>query len=54
LGKRTAHQSSGDQASGAAHDDGFLTASLQATPMAEALYARIGFTAVGTWEEWVR
>ncbi|MGZ8781992.1 MAG: GNAT family N-acetyltransferase [Gaiellaceae bacterium] len=32
---------------------GFLTASLQATPMAERLYARLGFRPVGAWQEWV-
>ena len=34
-------------------DAGFVTASLQATPMAESIYARVGFRAVGHWQEWV-
>jgi ribosomal protein S18 acetylase RimI-like enzyme len=36
-----------------ARDHGFLTASLQATPMAESIYARVGFRQVGHWQEWV-
>lgn len=36
-----------------ARDRGFLTASLQATPMAERLYARLGFRPVSAWQEWV-
>jgi ribosomal protein S18 acetylase RimI-like enzyme len=32
---------------------GFVTASLQATPMAESIYARVGFRPVGHWQEWV-
>ena len=36
-----------------ARERGFLTASLQATQMAEALYARLGFSPVGTWQEWI-
>jgi ribosomal protein S18 acetylase RimI-like enzyme len=34
-------------------DRGFVTASLQATPMAESIYARVGFRPVGHWQEWV-
>jgi GNAT superfamily N-acetyltransferase len=36
-----------------ARDVGFVTASLQATPMAESMYARVGFRPVGHWQEWV-
>ncbi|HEY9375940.1 MAG TPA: GNAT family N-acetyltransferase [Jiangellaceae bacterium] len=36
-----------------ARDRGFVTASLQATPMAESIYARVGFRPVGHWQEWV-
>ncbi|MDG6103152.1 GNAT family N-acetyltransferase [Dactylosporangium aurantiacum] len=36
-----------------ARDGGFATASLQATPMAERLYAAEGFAAVGAWQEWL-
>jgi GNAT superfamily N-acetyltransferase len=36
-----------------AREQGFLTASLQATPMAERLYARLGFEPVGRWQEWL-
>lgn len=32
---------------------GFITASLQATPMAVQVYAKIGFRPVGFWQEWV-
>jgi ribosomal protein S18 acetylase RimI-like enzyme len=32
---------------------GFVTASLQATPMAESVYRRVGFHPVGHWQEWV-
>ncbi len=32
---------------------GFATASLQSTPMAEALYAAEGFVPVGAWQEWL-
>jgi ribosomal protein S18 acetylase RimI-like enzyme len=37
-----------------ARDRGFVTASLQATPMAESVYARVGFRPVGHWQEWVQ
>ena len=33
-------------------DRGAFTASLQATPMAEGLYARLGFRPVARWHEW--
>jgi GNAT superfamily N-acetyltransferase len=36
-----------------AGETGSRTASLQATPMAERLYARLGFEPVGHWQEWV-
>ena len=36
-----------------ARDRGFATASLQATPMAEPLYAAEGFVPVGAWQEWL-
>ncbi len=36
-----------------ARDRGFVTASLQATPMAEAVYIRVGFRPVGQWQEWL-
>jgi GNAT superfamily N-acetyltransferase len=36
-----------------ARDEGCITASLQATPMAETIYARVGFRPVGHWQEWV-
>lgn len=36
-----------------ARADGFVSASLQATPMAERVYARLGFRPVGRWQEWV-
>lgn len=32
---------------------GLVTASLQATPEAERIYARLGFQPVGRWQEWV-
>ena len=32
---------------------GFVTASLQATPMAESVYTRVGFRPVGHWQEWL-
>jgi ribosomal protein S18 acetylase RimI-like enzyme len=32
---------------------GFVTASLQATPEAERVYARLNFQPVGRWQEWV-
>jgi GNAT superfamily N-acetyltransferase len=35
-----------------AQANGFSTASLQATPMAERLYGRLGFKPVGLWQEW--
>jgi ribosomal protein S18 acetylase RimI-like enzyme len=34
-------------------DRGSVTASLQATPMAESIYARVGFRPIGRWQEWV-
>lgn len=34
-------------------DDGYLTASLQAMPLAEPMYIRVGFRSVGQWQEWV-
>lgn len=37
----------------AARERGCLTASLQATPMAEGVYARIGFRDLGLWREYV-
>jgi ribosomal protein S18 acetylase RimI-like enzyme len=36
-----------------ARDAGFVTASLQATSMAESMYARVGFRPIGHWQEWV-
>jgi ribosomal protein S18 acetylase RimI-like enzyme len=36
-----------------ARDRGFVTASLQATAMAESIYTRVGFRTVGHWQEWV-
>ena len=33
---------------------GFDTGTLQATPVAERLYARLGFRPLGRWQEWVR
>jgi ribosomal protein S18 acetylase RimI-like enzyme len=36
-----------------ARDAGCVTASLQATPMAESIYTRIGFRPVGHWQEWI-
>ena len=36
-----------------AADDGFVSASLQATAMATQLYRDIGFRQVGLWQEWV-
>lgn len=36
-----------------ARDRGFVTASLQATTMAESVYTRVGFRPVGHWQEWV-
>lgn len=39
---------------GAARASGVRTASLQSTPEGEALYAGLGFTAVGRYEEWCR
>jgi ribosomal protein S18 acetylase RimI-like enzyme len=36
-----------------ARDRGFVTASLQATAMAESIYTRVGFRPVGHWQEWV-
>jgi GNAT superfamily N-acetyltransferase len=37
----------------AAHERGCLTASLQATEMAERVYARVGFRDLGRWQEYV-
>ena len=34
-------------------NDGYLTASLQAMPLAEPMYIRVGFRSVGQWQEWV-
>jgi GNAT superfamily N-acetyltransferase len=34
--------------------DGFRTSSLQATEMARGVYSRLGYTAVGVWQEWTR
>jgi GNAT superfamily N-acetyltransferase len=36
-----------------ARDQGLVTVSLQATPEAEQVYARLGFTPVGHWQEWL-
>jgi len=33
---------------------GFQAAGLQSTPMAEGVYRRLGFRAVGRWQEWTR
>nr|WP_231134060.1 GNAT family N-acetyltransferase [Motilibacter deserti] len=32
--------------------EGSRTATLQSTPLAERLYARLGFSPVATWQEW--
>lgn len=37
----------------AARERGCLTASLQATPMAERVYARVGFRDLGLWQEYL-
>ena len=36
-----------------AHRLGFVTATLQATPAAERLYATVGFRPVARWQEWL-
>lgn len=36
-----------------ARDRGVVAAVLQATPLAERLYQRVGFVPVGTWQEWL-